>query len=195
MVTTTVLPTVRRGELGPDWFAALQAIERRFVWQARAVIIVVGASGYYMTARADLWDRFRSAGFWWMHAMVGVWARSLSASLWSSQSSSTAISPNGQSRVPIACSHGCHVPIGCCSRSALSPSVAPSRAVMDGSCSDRRAALGSLVVAGGRTLPPYASAGRMTSIGVRREKAALSSGCKAHPAIRSCRKQSEQSWR
>ena len=32
-------------------------------------------------------------------------------------------------------------------------------------------------------------------IGVRREKAALSSGCKAHPAIRSSRKQSEQSWR
>jgi hypothetical protein len=30
---------------------------------------------------------------------------------------------------------------------------------------------------------------------VRRDKAALSSGCKAHPAIRSGRKQSEQSWR
>jgi hypothetical protein len=36
---------------------------------------------------------------------------------------------------------------------------------------------------------------RTAGIGVRREKAALSSGCKAHPAIRSCRKQSEQSWR
>jgi hypothetical protein len=35
----------------------------------------------------------------------------------------------------------------------------------------------------------------MTGSGVRREKAALSSGCKAHPAIRSRRKQSEQSWR
>ena len=34
-----------------------------------------------------------------------------------------------------------------------------------------------------------------TSMGVRRDKAALSSGCKAHPAIRSRRKQSEQSWR
>jgi hypothetical protein len=30
---------------------------------------------------------------------------------------------------------------------------------------------------------------------VRRAKAALSSGCKPHPAIRSSRKQSEQSWR
>ena len=35
----------------------------------------------------------------------------------------------------------------------------------------------------------------MTGFGVRRDKAALSSGCKAHPAIRSSRKQSEQSWR
>ena len=34
-----------------------------------------------------------------------------------------------------------------------------------------------------------------TDLGVRRDKAALSSGCKAHPAIRSSRKQSEQSWR
>src|SRR5262249_29523813 len=35
----------------------------------------------------------------------------------------------------------------------------------------------------------------MTAQGVRREKAALSSGCKAHPANRSSRKQPEQSWR
>jgi hypothetical protein len=35
---------------------------------------------------------------------------------------------------------------------------------------------------------------RTAGYGVRREKAALSSGCKAHPAIRSSRKQSEQSW-
>ena len=36
---------------------------------------------------------------------------------------------------------------------------------------------------------------RMAGFGVRREKAALSGGCKPHPAIRSSRKQSEQSWR
>ena len=34
-----------------------------------------------------------------------------------------------------------------------------------------------------------------TSMGVRRDKAALSSGCKPHPAIRSSRKQPEQAWR
>jgi hypothetical protein len=36
---------------------------------------------------------------------------------------------------------------------------------------------------------------RMSAMGVRRDKAALSSGCKPHPAIRSRRKQSEQAWR
>jgi hypothetical protein len=74
MLTTVVLPAVRRGELGGDRFAAFQAIERRFVRQARAAILLVGATGFYIAWAADLWDRFRSAGFWWMHAMVGVWA-------------------------------------------------------------------------------------------------------------------------
>ncbi|HLY47216.1 MAG TPA: hypothetical protein VKQ73_16675 [Stellaceae bacterium] len=74
MVTTIVLPAVRRGDLGADRLAAFQAIERRFVWQARSAIIVVGASGFYMVVRADLWGRFRSAEFWWMHAMVCLWA-------------------------------------------------------------------------------------------------------------------------
>src|SRR4051794_13918224 len=44
-----------------------------------------------------------------------------------------------------------------------------------------------------RYRPPNAE--QMTAFGVRREKAALSSGCEAHPAIRSRRKRSEQSWR
>jgi hypothetical protein len=74
LVTTAVLPAVRRGELGADRLGAFQAIERYFVWQARAAIIIVGATGFYMIVEADLWDRFRSAEFWWMHAMVGVWA-------------------------------------------------------------------------------------------------------------------------
>jgi hypothetical protein len=74
LVTTAVIPAVRRGELGADRFGAFQAIERRFAWQARGAIIIVGATGFYMIVQAGLWDRFRSAEFWWMHAMVGVWA-------------------------------------------------------------------------------------------------------------------------
>lgn len=40
--------------------------------QTRTAVIVVGLTGFYMSARPDLWERFRSAQFWWMHAMVCV---------------------------------------------------------------------------------------------------------------------------
>jgi uncharacterized membrane protein len=73
MVTTIVLPAVRRQAFGGDSAQAFQAVERRFVWQARAALIVVGVTGLYMTARLDLWNRFRSEEFWWMHAMVCLW--------------------------------------------------------------------------------------------------------------------------
>lgn len=73
MVTTVALPAVRRGALGPDPMLAFQAIERRFVWQARAAVLLAGITGLYMSWRLDLWDRFRSASFWWMHAMVCLW--------------------------------------------------------------------------------------------------------------------------
>jgi uncharacterized membrane protein len=73
MATTVALPAIRRGDLGTDRFRAFQAIERRFVWQARTAVIIVGLTGFYMVARLDLWERFQSAQFWWMHAMVGVW--------------------------------------------------------------------------------------------------------------------------
>ena len=73
MVTTVILPAVRRGDFGPCRLQAFSAIERRFVWQARATIIVVGLTGVYVVWRLDLWGRFRHAAFWWMHAMVLVW--------------------------------------------------------------------------------------------------------------------------
>lgn len=73
MATTVALPSVRRGDLGPDRLRAFRAIEHRFAWQARTAIIVVGLTGFYMTWRLDLWDRFRTAAFWWMHAMVCLW--------------------------------------------------------------------------------------------------------------------------
>ena len=74
IVTTTLLPAIRRGELGADWLGAFHAIERRFVWQARLAILLVGATGFYMVEEADLWDRFGLLAYWWMHAMVGLWA-------------------------------------------------------------------------------------------------------------------------
>lgn len=69
MVTTVILPVVRRrAEM-----LLLEAVERRFVWQARIATLLVAASGFYMVERLSLWDRFRHVEFWWMHAMVLLW--------------------------------------------------------------------------------------------------------------------------
>ena len=73
LVTTTVLPAVRAGEVGSDWLGAFRTIERRFIGQARVAVIIVGVTGFYMVVQADLWDRFGAAEFWWMHAMIFVW--------------------------------------------------------------------------------------------------------------------------
>jgi uncharacterized membrane protein len=73
MATMVVLPAVRRGDLGADRMRSFQAIEHRFIWIARAAVLVVGLTGLFMIVRLDIWDRFQFAAFWWMHAMVIVW--------------------------------------------------------------------------------------------------------------------------
>jgi len=74
MVTTIILPALRRGELGNDRQRAFEAVERRFAWHARLMVLLAGASGLYMMMRLDLWSRFETLHYWWMHAMVGVWS-------------------------------------------------------------------------------------------------------------------------
>jgi uncharacterized membrane protein len=71
MVTTVILPIVGQGQ--EERLALLEAVERRFVWQARVATLLVAASGFYMVSRLDLWSRFRTIEFWWMHAMVLLW--------------------------------------------------------------------------------------------------------------------------
>jgi uncharacterized membrane protein len=73
MVTMVVLPAVRHGDIGPNRLQVFEAIERRFTWHARSATVIVGLTGFYMTERLNLWGRFRSGEFWWMHAMVCLW--------------------------------------------------------------------------------------------------------------------------
>ena len=54
MATTVALPAIRRRDLGEDRLQAFRAIERRFVWQARTAVLIVGATGLYMTWQLDL---------------------------------------------------------------------------------------------------------------------------------------------
>ena len=72
-VTTVLLPAVRRLKTPGERMQFFDQIERRFAWQARISTAMVGLTGLYMLWRLDLWDRFRDAAFWWMHAMVAIW--------------------------------------------------------------------------------------------------------------------------
>ncbi len=73
MVTTVLLPGIRRAYPPGERLGAFHAIEARFARQARWTTVLSGLSGVYMTWRVDAWDRFTSATFWWMHAMVLTW--------------------------------------------------------------------------------------------------------------------------
>lgn len=73
MVTMVILPAAKSfapGEMGAHMF---EAVERRFAWIARAMILIVGLSGFYVVWKLELWDRFAHLSFWWMHAMVAMW--------------------------------------------------------------------------------------------------------------------------
>jgi len=39
-------------------------------WQARGTTLLVGATGFHLTAARDLWTRFGSPGYWWMHWLL-----------------------------------------------------------------------------------------------------------------------------
>jgi uncharacterized membrane protein len=73
-VTTVLLPSTRRLKSPEERLAFFDAIERRFARQARFATLLAGATGFYMVVALDLWDRFRAAGYWWMHGMVALWA-------------------------------------------------------------------------------------------------------------------------
>ena len=72
-VTTVLLPAVRRIKDPQERVSFFERIEGKFAWQARGTTLLVGASGFYITAVWDLWSRFESPAYWWMHAMVLVW--------------------------------------------------------------------------------------------------------------------------
>lgn len=72
-VTLVVMPSIRSHYPGDARLAAFHRIEGRFAMQARIWVLLAGASGFWMTWRADMWSRFMDPRFWWMHMMVIVW--------------------------------------------------------------------------------------------------------------------------
>ena len=73
MVTTVVLPAVRRFKSAAARVAFFERVERRFAWQARGTTVLAGSSGFYMVDRLELWPAFGRVEYWWLDAMVLVW--------------------------------------------------------------------------------------------------------------------------
>jgi uncharacterized membrane protein len=73
MVTTVLLPAIRRSYPAEQRFGIFHAMEARFARQARVTTLITGISGLYVTWRLDAWSRFQTSDFWWMHAMVLTW--------------------------------------------------------------------------------------------------------------------------
>ncbi len=73
MVTTVLLPAVRRFKDAQERLAFFELVERRFARQARGTTLLAGASGFYMVHRLRLWSAFPSLQYGWLDAMVLVW--------------------------------------------------------------------------------------------------------------------------
>lgn len=73
MITTVILPAVKRFKTPSERIAFFEMIEHRFAWQARVTTLITGLSGFYLLYVLQAWPRFAAPGFWWMHTMVLVW--------------------------------------------------------------------------------------------------------------------------
>src|SRR4051812_32552868 len=73
MVTTVLLPAIRKFKSADERVAFFELLERRFAWQAWATTLAAGASGFYMLHRLKLWSEIFSVQYWWLDAMIAVW--------------------------------------------------------------------------------------------------------------------------
>ena len=73
MVTTVLLPSVRRIKAPEERVAFFERIESRFAWQARITTLVTGLSGFHLLAVMNGWHLYLDLRFWWIHAMTLLW--------------------------------------------------------------------------------------------------------------------------
>lgn len=73
MVTTVLLPAIRRFKSPEERVRFFEEVENRFAWQARFTTLLTGLSGFYMLYAMDAWHYYQSLAYWWVHAMTFVW--------------------------------------------------------------------------------------------------------------------------
>ena len=73
MVTTVIIPAVKRMASKEDRIKTFEQIEGRFALQAKITTLLTGLSGFYMIYELDAWDRYLDYRYWWIHAMTLIW--------------------------------------------------------------------------------------------------------------------------
>ena len=73
MVTTVIIPAVKKMTSKEEQLNTFEQIEGRFALQAKITTVLTGLSGFYMLYVLDAWNRYLDYTFWWIHAMTLVW--------------------------------------------------------------------------------------------------------------------------
>lgn len=73
MVTTVIIPAVKKMKSKEEQIETFEKIEGRFALQAKITTLITGISGFYMVYVLDAWKRFLEPRYWWFHTMVIVW--------------------------------------------------------------------------------------------------------------------------
>lgn len=72
MVTTVIIPAVKRMSSKEEQMETFEKIEGRFSLQAKITTLLTAITGFYMLYYYG-WDRLLYLKFWWIHAMILVW--------------------------------------------------------------------------------------------------------------------------
>jgi uncharacterized membrane protein len=73
MVTTVILPAVKRMKSKEEQIETFEKIEGRFASQAKILTLITVLSGAYMLFDLNAWERYLDYRFWWIHLMTLVW--------------------------------------------------------------------------------------------------------------------------
>jgi len=73
MVTTVLIPAVKKMKSKEEQIETFEKIEGRFAVQAKITTLITGFTGFYMLYRLDGWNRYLHVSFWWIHSMTIVW--------------------------------------------------------------------------------------------------------------------------
>ena len=73
MVTTVIIPAVKKLKSKVEQIKTFEEIEGRFALQAKITTLITGITGFYMMYELDAWERYFDYRFWWIHAMTFIW--------------------------------------------------------------------------------------------------------------------------